>query len=168
MAEEENINKRDTGHGEVFFEWETPEYLKYARSLFWYIAVIGIGVILIIYSIFTANFLFALIIIIAAFIVFLKSYREPAMLLFQITEDGIVLGDQFFDYDRIKSFYFIYDPPAVKKLFFDLKGIAPTISVHLNNKNPLLIRKKLLEYLKEDTERKHQSLDDQLESILKM
>ena len=166
--DEENIKEIESDYGEVFFQWETPEFARFTRGLFWYVAIISIGAALIIYSIFTANFLFALIIIIAAFIIFLKSYRQPVNLLFQITENGIVLGNQFFDYDKIRSFYFVYDPPAVKKLFFDLKGIAPTISVQLNNKNPLLIRKKLLEYLKENTERKHQSIDDQLESILKM
>ncbi|MDD5341376.1 MAG: hypothetical protein PHC97_02980 [Patescibacteria group bacterium] len=166
MAEKNENTRGD--FGEIFFQWHTPEFTRYPRGWSWYLLTIVIGLVLIIYSIFTANFLFALIIILAGFIVFLKSYKQPVDLLFQITESGLVLGNQFFDYDRIKNFYFIYDPPVVKKLFFNLKGLAPTVSIQLNDKNPLLVRERLLKYLKEDVDKKHQALDDQLESILKL
>ncbi len=168
MPEEEIKKIEDNDFAEVFFQWEIPEFTKHQRSLWWYMVVIIIGIGMIVYSIFTANFLFALIIILAAFIIFLKDYTSAGKLLFQITEDGIFLGNQFIGYDKLKNFYIIYDPPAVKKLFFRMKGLYPTISIPLNDKNPLLIRKKLLEYLAEDIERKHQSLDDQLESIFKL
>lgn len=161
----ENINNDS---GQVFFSWEIPEFIEYPRSPLWYIGIVIIGLILIIFSIWTANYLFALIIILAAFIVFLRSYRKAAHLVFQITEDGIFVGDQFFKYDQFKSFYIIYDPPMVKKLFLHPKGIYPVFSIPLLDKNPLVIRQKLLEYIKEDIEKKTQSVDDQLETILKL
>jgi len=165
---EENNNIENNDFGQVFFSWEIPEFIEHIRSPLWYIAVIVIGLILIIYSIWTANFLFALIVILAAFIVFLRSYRQATNLIFQITEDGLIIGNQFFKYDQIKSFYIIYDPPAVKKLFFLLKGLYPVFSISLNDKNPLVIRQKLLEYIKEDLDKKNQSIDDQLETIFKL
>jgi hypothetical protein len=168
MAEENLNEESNNDFGQVFFNWEIPEFIEYPRSPLWYLAVIIIGLILIIYSIWTANFLFALIVILAAFIVFLRSYRKAANLIFQITEDGLMIGNQFFKYDQIKSFYIVYDPPAVKKLFFNPKGLYPTISVPLHDKNPLLIRQKLLEYIKEDLDKKNQSIDDQLETIFKL
>lgn len=168
MPEEELTKTNDDDFGEVFFQWEIPEFIRYPRSLFWYLAIIIVGIGIIIYSIFTANYLFALIVILAAFIIFLKDYVSPGALLFQITEDGIFVGNQFISYDKLKNFYIIYDPPAVKKIFFRMRGFYPTISIPLDNKNPLLIRKKLSEYLKEDIEKKHQSIDDQLETILKL
>jgi len=161
----ENTNN---DYGQVFFSWEIPEFSEFSRSALWYIAVVVIGLILVILSIWTANYLFALIIILSAFIVFLRSYRKPGNILFQITEDGILIGNQFFNYDQLRNFYIVYDPPVVKKLFFYPRGINPVISIPLFDKNPLLIRQKLMEYLKEDIERKTQSIDDQLETILKL
>ena len=154
--------------GQAVFQWQIPEYLIHQRTRYWYLVAILLGVILIFYSIFTANFLFALIIILVTFIIFLRSYTAPRNLVFQITDSGIMVGGRYFPYEKIKSFYFIYDPPAVKKLFFDFKGIYPTVSIPLDNNNPIVIRQKLMEYLIEDAERGHQSFDDQLETILKL
>lgn len=161
------INK-ESEFGKVFFEWKIPEFTKHQRSRRWYMVMILLAGILIIYSIFTANFLFALIIILGVFIIFLRDYSESKDLNFQITEDGLVIGNQFYYYKILSAFYIIYDPPVVKKLFFTLKSVAPDFSIPLNDMNPLLIRKRLLEYLDEDLDKENQTLDDQLESILKL
>ena len=161
------IEKEEEDFGQVFFAWQVPEYRELERTTKWYLAMIAIAGILLLYSIWTQNFLFALIIILVVFIVFLKTYSAPRMLDFMITEDGIMLGNQFFRYSNINSFYIIYKPP-IKKIFFDLKSIAPDLSISLNDMNPIIIREKLREYLKEDLEREYQSLDDQLESLLRL
>ena len=172
MAEEKNLKTEDyvneDDHGQVFFAWQVPEYMTHERSSLWYIGIIVISLALIIYSIFTANFLFALIVILVAFIIFLKSYYSPANLNFQITEEGILLGNQFFPYERIKNFYIIYKPPRVKKIFFNLKSFGPDLSIIIHDVNPLLIREKLLQYLEEDLEKDRQSLEDLMETLLKL
>ncbi len=162
------INNEEFGIGKILFEWKVPEYVQPVRSKRWYLLMLSLAIFLIIYSIFTANFLFALIVILAIFIIFLKSYAPPKELRFQIAEDGILFGNEFYEYNRINNFYIIYSPPIVKKLFFSLKGLGPDLSVPLNDINPLEIRKKLLQYIDEDVERENQSIDDQLETILKL
>lgn len=154
--------------GEVLFKWKVPEFSKPKRTYTWYFAAIVVVVALMIYSLVTANFLFALIIILVVFILFLKTYTQPKDLEFQITDEGVSLGNQFFSYREITGFYFIYDPPAVKKIFFTLRGFSPDLSVPLDNMNPIVIREKLLEYLDEDLEKENQTFDDQLETILKL
>jgi hypothetical protein len=173
MAEASNKIKdsrpqKEGPYGQVFFQWQIPEYMEHVRSTRWYIVMVALAVILIIYSIFTANFLFALVIILIVFIVFLKSYAPPRILDFQITDEGLVLGNQFYAYSKIKSFYVIYKPPAVKKVFFDLKGFSPSLSIWLDDMSPLPIREKLLEHLEEDLEKERQSTDDILETLLKL
>ncbi len=163
---QENMEEKD--FGETFFEWEIPEFPEHTRSYLWYAGMFFLVGVFIIYSIFTENFLFALIIILFVFIIFLRIYVKPRKLQFKITEDGILLGNQFFNYRNIENFYFIYDPPEVKKLFFTLKGFAPDFSVPLDDMNPVVIREKLLDYIDEDLDRDNQSLDDQLETILKL
>ncbi len=172
MAEEKYLQtENESGaddHGEVFFEWQVPEYMTHERSSWWYIGMIVFALALIIYSIFTANFLFALIVILSAFILFLKSYYSPAILDFQITEEGISLGNQFFAWEMIKDFYIIYKPPAVKKIFFNLKRFGPDLSITISDANPLLVREILLRYLDENLEKDRQSLDDLMETIFKL
>jgi len=166
MTDEENNNLED--FGQIIFQWQVPEYLEHQRSRLWYMVMVGLALILIIYSILTANFLFALVIILVIFIIFLRSYAPPRTLNFQITDEGLLLGNQFFPYNKIKNFYLIYKPPIVKKLFFQLKGFAPDLSINLNNMNPLVVREKLLEYLEEDLEKERQTMDDILEILLKL
>ena len=154
--------------GEVFFEWVVPEFTEHKRSAKWYFWMIAASIALIIYSIVATNFLLALIVILIIFIIFLRSYYQPKQLTFQMTESGILIGDQFFAYEKIKNFYLIYDPPFVKKVYFMLKGFRPVISINLNDTNPLLVREKLLLYLDEDLTKEKQSLDDLLDNLFKL
>lgn len=166
-VEEKNENKGD--YGEVFFQWQVPEYALHERSRAWYLFMVAVAVFLIIYSIFTANFLFALIIILIVFIIFLREYNKPRDLKIQITEDGIAIGNRLIAYEEIQNFYIIYYPPAVKKLFLNMKGtILNDLSLPLLDNNPLLIREKLLVYLDEDLDKEHQTLADIFEQIFKL
>jgi len=168
---DENITTSDYDpdeFGQVFFAWEVSQYPEHKRTTTWYLVMVILALALIIYSIITANFLFALIIILVTFIIFLRSNESAQKFLFQITEDGILLGNQFISYGALKGFYIIYDPPAVKKLFLELKGIYPDISIALGNENPLPVRDKLLDYLDEDLQKEFQSADDQIETIFKL
>jgi len=168
MPENIQTQKEIETFDKEFFSWDIPEFTLQKRSVFWYLAMIILAIGLIIYSIITANFLFALIIIIAVFILFLKNYSLPKNVNFKIARKGIAVGNQFFSYDKIRNFYIIYEPPVIKKLYFVPKGFSPAISIPLFDKNPIEIRKKLLEYLEEDFKKEHQSFDDQIETILKL
>ena len=154
--------------GNVYLEWNMAEFQKPKRTTSWYFVMIAIAGFLIIYSIFTANFLFALIVIIAVFILLLKIFEQPRKLKIQIADSGIIIGNQYIRYEQINSFWLIYDPPIVKKLFFSLKTLMPDISIDLDDVNPVAIRKRLLKYLDEDLEKEYQTIDDQLETILKL
>ena len=60
---------------------------------------------------------------------------------FAITEDGLLVGNEFFPYEKIKNFYIIYQPPDVKMLYFDPKNILrPLIGIPLDDQNPSAIR----------------------------
>ncbi|MGC9049026.1 MAG: hypothetical protein ACP5IX_02310 [Patescibacteria group bacterium] len=161
--------KVEADHGKKLAEWEFSEYVKYQRTLAWYIGLGIIGAAVIIYSIFSKNFLFALIVILIGFILVLHSKREPAGLKCLIFEDGIQVGTRFYDWDEIKSFRLVYKPPKVKLLYIDLKSILmPDFSVPLNNQNPLEIRQILKIYLPEDLEKQYETLTDRMNRWLKL
>lgn len=168
MPENIEQNARQEDFGKIFFKWTIPEYSDHERSYLWYVVASVLAVILIIYCIITANYFFTLIIILITFIIFLKKYNPPQNISFEITENGLLIGNQFFDYKDLKGFYIIYDPP-VKKIYFKLNKLSPDdISVPLLDNNPLPIRTKLLEYLDEDLEKERQTFSDIFETLFKL
>jgi hypothetical protein len=156
-------------YGKILAQWQIPEYQKYKRTFTWYLIMSLLGLGLLIYAAWTLNFLFALIIIISATIIFLHERREPDMLNFQIVDSGIVLADKFTPFKEIEKFWIIYEPPEVKNLYFKVnRFLRAEISVPLIRMNPLYVRKMLLKYLREDLHAKDESGEDIAGRILKI
>lgn len=156
--------------GKEIMGWQVQEYEKHERSAGWYIVAGTVAIALLIYCFFTANFLFAVIIIVTALVVILHDGRHPEMVKFAITDEGIVIGRKFYDYDDVKDFAIIYKPRLeVKRLYFEFKSaLKHRLSVPLENINPLVVRENLLKYLKEDLERTDQPLSEGLAKIFKL
>lgn len=151
-------------------KWKVPEYTGYEKNKKWFIVASIAGVLLLIYSLFTANFLFAVIVIIIAIVIILRQGEKVNMLDFVITDDGIGVGRDFYDYDMIRNFAIVYKPKEeTKNLYFEFKSfVRPRLSVPLEKMNPLLIRKNLLKYLEEDLERTDIPLSEQLSRLLRL
>ena len=156
--------------GELLVSWDFPEFTKYTRTMLWYI-IAGIVVIgLITFAILTEGYLFLGIIILYVIIYFLRAKRDPSILKIQILEDGIQISNNtFYEWKDIKLFWIIYEPPEVKNLYLDFKaGFRPSITISLENQNPLNIRNTLLQYLMEDTEKENESFSDGFSRLLKL
>lgn len=163
------IKKETIGpHGKVFFSWEFKEFPSAGRSKSWYLGAGIIFFLLIIYALFSANFLFAIIIIMVVLILVMMR-REANKIKFSITEDGIEIGQNFYEYKNIKNFWIIYEPPEIKTLYFEPKSFfQPKIPVPLENQNPIKIREVLLQYLTEDLDKENEPVSDQLSRWLKL
>lgn len=156
-------------HGKTLAEWKIPEYIKYDRTFGWYVVIGGVGAVLLVYALWTANFLFALLIVITAVIIYQTHRRQPRELDFKITEDGLEIGERFYAYKNLKKFWIIYEPPEVKTLYFETqRWLHPELSIFLKNMNPVTVRKILLKYLEEDLEQEDESSADKLSRLLKI
>jgi hypothetical protein len=156
-------------HGKIFASWEFPEFIKYQRNTAWYVFTALIGLFLIIYAVYTYNFLFAFIIVMLGFILVIYMAKEPMTVRFIITEDGLELNHHFYSYKEVDTFWIIYEPPEVKNLYFDFKStLKPSFSIPLLNQDPLEIRTVLLKYLREDLEKEEESTTDLLERKFKL
>lgn len=156
--------------GDEIVGWETPEYEKHERTKLWYIMAITIALLLLLFTFLTANFLFAVIIIIAALVIILHDSREPDMVKVSLTDEGVIVGKKFYDYDELKNFSIVYKPRQdIKNLYFEFKSaVRPRLSIPLENMNPLPIRKDLLKYLEEDLDRTDQPLSESLAKLFKL
>lgn len=158
----------DKDHGKILLSWKFPEFNQYQRNKGWYIMAAMFILLLIIYAVFSGNLLFALVIIMIVLVV-LMMQRNAKELNFTIYEDGIMIGEQFFDYKEIEKFYIIYEPPEIKSLFFEFKSLLhPRVPINLMNQNPVKVREILLQYLEEDLDRENEPLSDQIARMLKL
>ena len=156
--------------GKILFNWEIPEYEKPIRTKKWYVIAISTIFLLLLFSFFSANFLFAVIIIIATLITIIHEGQEPQKIKIFLTEEGVIIGKKFYDFDEIKNFFIIYKPRNnVKNLYFEFKNhFKQRLSIPLNNNNPLPIRKNLLKYLPENLEKTNQPLSEGLARLFKL
>ncbi|MFA5413165.1 MAG: hypothetical protein WC348_01300 [Patescibacteria group bacterium] len=164
MAEE----TKNAEHGALLSGWKIPEYTKHDRGRNWYLWAGIAFVLLLAYAIYTLDFLFAVILILGAVIIFIRSREEPMEIDFNIFEKGIGVGGKFHSWKDIASFYIIYEPPEVKNLYFNLKGLRSRLSVPLLNINPLKTREILLKYLIENLDEEREPLSEEYGRFLKI
>jgi hypothetical protein len=154
------INKQ-TLTGDTLHEWTIQEYQQHERGTAWYIFMIIVGLVLVLFSMFTGNFLFALIIILFAIILFLQSYQAPPQVPFKITELGVSINTRFYTWSEFENFYIIYQPPDVKTLFIETTSIfRPLLRIPLLDENPVEVRRTLRGYLEEDLEKEEEPMGD--------
>ena len=149
--------------GDILHEWTIQEYEQHDRGLPWYILSIILGLGIVIYAVIKGNFLFALIIILFAIILFLQSHQTPLQVRFQIAELGVVVGNRFYSYSEFSGFYIVYNPPEVKTLFIQTKSSwRPLLRIPLLDMNPVEIKHSLREFLEEDTEKEEEPMSDRI------
>ncbi len=165
-----------------YIKWQVPEYRIPQRSNTWYIATLAIAILLLLTCFFTirnwrlvwlgydANFLFAVIIVIAGAIMITNEKREPQMIDIKLEPEGININTRFYDYDRLRHFSVIYKPKqSLKNLYIEFKNpVIPRLSIPLRSLDPLMVRNYLVRYLDEDLERTDPPLSEQLTKWLKL
>ena len=157
-----------TNYGKELLSWEVSDHHGHDRTTGWYVAAGIIALGMLIYAIVTRNFLFAFIIIMFGIIIVTHNTRPATNYQFIIAERGIALGKRFYLWKDIERFWIIYEPPAVKTLYFDFEGLRPRLPVPLENTDPNRVRKALLNMLAEDTARMEEPLADWFARILKL
>jgi len=150
--------------------WNIPEHNIYERGNLWYVLFSIIIGLLLLYGLFAKNFLFAVIIIISALIILFHDSQESPFIEFSITDEGVYMGRKFHDFDELEQFAIVYKPnQGIKNLYLDFKNkLKPMLSIPLENKNPVYIRKVLSEYLDEDTERTDPPFSEEFSRLFKI
>ena len=163
-------NQQEHIEEEIFASWEVPEYNSHKRDSRWYIIAVSVAIALLIFSIFTGNFLLPVIIIIVAFIFIMQHGQDPEKVIINLGNEGITIGQKFYDYDEFKHFAIVYKPKLDNKnLYFEFNNVLKTrISIPLENMNPVELRDHLLPFLDEDLERTDIPLSESLSKMLKL
>ncbi len=163
-AEELQINI-----GSPQLEWEVDEFPAHSRGKLWYTISAVLGVALIVYSIATANFLFAVIILMIGVITLLSTFQKPDRVPVILTNTGVVVADMYYDFEAIKDFSLAYDPPHVKNLYFEFHSPwHPLLTVPLEDTDPNEVRSLLLPFCLENLHRVEENLTDVVRRMYKL
>ncbi|MFH1111818.1 MAG: hypothetical protein V1712_01975 [Patescibacteria group bacterium] len=163
------ITEPETNLGNKLLAWQFPEFREIERSRLWWIVALVILVVLLVYAIRDFNFLFAIIVIIGAAIIWVDSRKKPALLDFAIHQQGVAVGRRFWLWNELDFFWIAYRPPEITSLYLQPKAaLKPRLSIPLVNINPLKIREILTKFLREDLEREDEPTSEALSRLLKI
>jgi hypothetical protein len=147
--------------------WEAPEFEKQDKSRRWYLVVFIFLAVVAFYAIFKNWPVMAITFIMIGVTGYLMLQREPRSIIFRITHDGIVIGNQIYDFDNMQSFWIFYNPPYEKILSIHLKGsLVPFLHIPVHDEDPVKIREVLMKFIPEIKQEK--SMVDTVERILGM
>lgn len=151
------------------FVWEVPSFEKRERSRMWYIGMMLITTFLVAYAIYTANFLFAFLILLMAILLLFTSRQEPIPMLIQIGDNGIVVNGKLHLYQDLDTFSLIYQPPVLKILYIETRNfLTPRLRISLDDQDPVQIREHLKRYLKEDLDLRGEYVSDIIGRLLRI
>lgn len=149
--------------------WEFYDRPKYQRGRTWHVLMPVVAIGLLIYAVLSANFLFAFIIILFALITYLASLGEPERSRFSVTDGGIEIGTQRYPFKDVRRFWFIYEPPEVKRLYLETTSwVQPRLNVDLDDIDPNDVRTALGRFVKEDLTETEEPLSDFISRKLKL
>jgi hypothetical protein len=134
---------------EETLEWTAPEYEQTERSPDWFW---GVGIVIfaiLIVCIVLKNFLLALIILVGTGTLYAFTQRDPEMITFKLTPDGIVAKNEVFPFKHTESFW-VAEERWPHKLFIKTdRFFFPHVVIPLDEANPESVRQYLRQYLKE-------------------
>ena len=134
----------------IILSWTAPEFIRYEKTRGWFIwlGVIAVGFFII--SLLMKNYFFALLVPIAAFLIYVQAQKYPRKLTVKITENGIEI-ENFLTIARkeIISFW-IFEELENRILSLEVtKFLRPKILILLADQNPALVREVLTKFVKE-------------------
>jgi len=151
------------------FVWEAPAYLKFERGPSWYFVMTLVAVALMAYAVWTANFLFAFIILLMAILLILVGNKEPDKILVQVGENGIVWNGRLMLFQDLDRFGIVYQPPYAKVLYIEPKSpVVPRLRVELEDQDPIALRNHLRQYVRENLDLQNEYFSDIVARLLRI
>ncbi len=129
--------------------WSGYDREHIERGHDWFIALGIIALCAGLTSILLGNILFAILIAAAAFSLALIARTPPALHEFELSDDGIRVGDILHDWSEIVSFWVEEHDENPKLLVDTTKFLAPNLIIPLEGTDPSLVRAYLEERVEE-------------------
>lgn len=144
---EEPVNKNKD---KIIHQWQAPEFEIYERSQNWYFVFLFFIIMMIIYALYTDGPIMAITFILLGIVGFIHLQRDPRIINFAITKNGIIADKELYLFENIESFWIFYDPPHSKSISIKTKAsMLPYLHIPLENEDPVHIRELLISNISE-------------------
>ncbi len=145
--------------------WEGPEFEVYERDKQWYIAVLVVLLLIIIYAVIINSPIMAITFILIGVVGYIYLQKDPRHLVFAVTAEGVVVGEELFPFGDIESFWIFYEPPHTYLLSLRMRNRAlPYVHMPLHQVDPVELREALLQFIPE--ERQEMGVIDTIERLM--
>lgn len=152
---------------DVLAHWKAPEFEVYERDRKWYLWVSFFLIAIIGWAIYSNSLVMAITFILIAVVGYIYIEKEPRVIDFIITPDGISAGKEVYAFDNIRSFWIFYEPPHVKIISLKTEShLLPFVHIPIHDEDPVHIRQLLLDYIPE--EKQEEGLLQILERLLRL
>ena len=131
--------------------WEAPEFLYHHKSVHWYWTSILVAVTLFALALWQKNFLFAVFVFCAEFIVLQYGNQYPKTIAFKISPEGIAAGKQkVYSYETLESFSLNEEFGEFSELVLKFKSrLSPLVKIHIRTGDIPEVRTALQDHLVE-------------------
>ena len=147
VENEENI-KQDTG--KILYSWRAPQFEVYEKSGRWYLIGTLFILAMIIYALFSNSPMMAITFILIGIVGYIYSQKDPLVVTFAITNEGIIADKEIYLYENIHSFWIFYDPHHTKTISLHTKASTfPFVHIPIGDENPAKLHEILTEYIPE-------------------
>lgn len=134
--------------------WEAEEFEYKEKSHDWYWILGIVAVVGALIAILLKDVLFAVFIVIGAFIMAMFASKQPDIIRVELNHRGLILDDSFYPYRSLDSFWVEDHEEGREKLFVTPNGtLALQIVIPIRDIDPDLVREFLLDYVEEEEQR---------------
>ena len=116
------------------FEWEAPEFRYYEKDTRWFWTSVFVAALLVVAALWQKNFLFAIFVVIAEFVVLRHSNELPRMVRFKVNKQGIEIGGaKIYPHESLESFsVYENENDALGEIVLRAKSkFTPVIKLHI-------------------------------------
>ena len=145
MEEEHEYQEYD------ILRWEAPEFEYKEKSHDWYWILGIIAVIGALIAVLLKDSLFAVFIVIGAFVMAIFASKHPDLLRIELNRRGMIIGGTYYPYKSLETFWVEDEIEGKERLFVTPNGtLSLQIVVPIQNIDPELVRDFLLDYVEEE------------------
>ena len=136
--------------GTTLCSWAFDEYEQHERSRGWYVYAGIAAALLLLYAFRSRNFLFAVIVVMVAMILYLRHTRSPSRMTCTLTERGVILEEHFISYEDLRNFWVVDDAGPWGTLYVHHRGVRPRLVIPIRDQEADAVRAILRKYLPEE------------------
>lgn len=129
--------------------WDAPEHIHTEKTNDWYWSVGIITITAAALAFIFNNFIFGILIVVAAFALVIHSSKKPRIVHCEINDRGIVLNSILYPFLTLESFWIDAHEQPSKILVKSHKTFMPFITIYIEEVDPEKVRDILLNYIAE-------------------